>query len=81
MLNYVAVAAMGIMAWLGFNWLWVLPMTLLAAVLAVVFPPKRWKNLTERDVLTRVFLGTIPFQAILVIAAWLAGVILRLVFG
>lgn len=80
-LNYYVVAATGVMAWFGFNFLWVLPMTLLAAVLAVVFPPSRLRNLRERDVFTRVFIGTIPFQAILVVLLWLAGFFLRMIFG
>ena len=80
-LNYYVVAATGVMAWFGFNFLWVLPMTLLASVLAVVFPPARLRNLRERDVFTRVFIGTIPFQAILVVLAWFAGYFLQWIFG
>lgn len=76
MLNYIVIAAAGVMGWLGHPWWWILPLALLATLLNLVFPPSRLANIRARGAFGRVFWGALPVQAVMVALFWGVGHVL-----
>jgi hypothetical protein len=73
MLNYIVIAAAAAMGFLGHGWIWILPLAILATVMALVFPPARLASIRARGAFGTVFLGALPIQAALVALAFVAG--------
>lgn len=73
MLNIIAIAAAGVIGWLGHSWIWTLPLALVATVLTLVYPPARLASLRQRGAFVQVFFGALPIQAAFTALLWLAG--------
>ena len=73
MLNIIAIAAAGLVGWLGPSWLWIIPLALLATGLTLIYPPARFASLRQRGAFLQVFLGALPIQAAFTALLWLVG--------
>lgn len=73
MLSYIVIAAAGLMGYFGHAWWWILPLSLIATVLNLVFPPARLANIRARGAFLQVYLGALPIQAVQVAVLWAIG--------
>ena len=77
MLNLIAIAAAGVLGWLGQSWLWIIPLAPLATFLHLIFPPARLASLRQRGAFRQVFYSALPVQTGFTAVIWLAGFFLH----
>ena len=77
MLNLIAIAAAGLLGWLGQSWLWIIPLALAATALNLIFPASRLASLRKRGAFLQVYLGALPIQAAFTALLWLVGHVLH----